>query len=338
MKKLYAEGESSRLRKRAERFRAAATALAVLSAVLLTVLFLQVRTGNAAVLLWVILGSMTGLGWIVIGLITQGWIPAKERAAHLARLESGEKTICEGRLSVSGEVFRIPRSVPVRKVTLLGEAGDESLNLDDDRVAMMPPEGTLIRAECSHRYITGVELPGGGDPPLRGRDAVAVRIARAIRRIRRMMPGLLIWLIASGLIGGFIFIRVTDAAPGNKIMIYMDGEVMNGAELADRLERLLPEPIRKVQIRPFTYALFGSDELRNADLYIVPASHTEEYREWFLPGREGSLMHDPETGRAAAGRWLIYGDEIYRMFPGAGSRHLEDGMTDRAAELLLEQE
>ena len=335
MKNLYAGQESLRLRKRAEHLRIVVIALAACSAVLLTVLFLNVRTGNASVMLWIILGSMTLLGWIGILLIVCGYLPAKARAEHLQRLESGEKTVCEGRLNISSEVFRIPRSVPVRKVILHGEAEDLSLNMDADLLPLMPKEGTQLRAETAHRYLTGIELPDGGDPAPRGREAPSVRFLRAVRRIRIMIPGLLAWMIAAGLIGGFIFIRVTDAAPENKIMIYMDGTVRRGAELADRLEQQLPSPIRKVQIRPFTYALFGSDELRSADLYIVPESHLADYGEWFLPGQEGKCVHDPETGLSAAGNWLIYEPETYRMMLGAGSRHLEDGLAEKAAELLL---
>jgi len=327
------------LRKKADRYRRGVLGLGILSAVLGTVLFGKVTTGNAAVMVWVILGSMTLLGWGCILLLVRGYFPAKEKAAHAGRLENGEKTVCEGALRISPETVRIPKSVPVRQVTLRGERGEFSLRLDEDLLPRMPKEGTQVWAETAHRYIVGIENMDGSDPVPRGREAAPRRMLRFLRRLWEMIPLLLAWTVAAGLIGGFIFLRVTDAPPENKIMIYVDGKIQNAAELAFRLEKQLPAPIRKVQIRPFSYAMFSSEELRSADLYIVPRAHLAEYRDWFLPDQEGELMYDPEAGLSIAEKWLVYeSPEPYLLLRGAGSCHREDGMAERAAKLLLAQE
>lgn len=336
MKNLYAGQESALLRKKADRFRRGVLGLGILSAVLVAVLFGKVTTGNAAVMVWVILGSMTVLGWGCILLLVRGYFPAKEKAAHAGRLENGEKTVCEGALRISPATVRIPKSVPVRQVTLQGESGELSLRLDEDLLPWMPEEGMQVRAETAHRYIVGVENLDGSDPVPRGREAAPRRMLRFLQRLREMIPLLLAWTVVAGMLGGFIFLRVTDAPPENKITIYMDGKIQNAAELAYRLERQLPAPIRKVQIRPFTYAMFSSEELRSADLYIVPRAHLAEYRDWFLPDQEGKVMYDPEEGLSIAEKWLIYeSPEPYLLLRGAGSCHREDGLAERAAATLL---
>ena len=138
------------------------------------------------------------------------------------------------------------------------------------------------------------------------------------------------------IISSFVFYQITDTVPAGKLMLYIDGEVQNEAQLAARLEKGLPSPIRMVQVHPFSYAMFGSDALRNADLYIVPDSDREQFADWFAPGEESAIVHDPETGVSVADAWILYTpEETYRLYLGAGSAHLEDGLARQGAELLM---
>jgi hypothetical protein len=107
-----------------------------------------------------------------------------------------------------------------------------------------------------------------------------------------------------------------------------------------------------VKVHPFTYALFGSDALKQADLYIVPASHLEEYRDWFSPLPEemaafasgqypdGIPVFDPASGRSVAGSWILYSppsgeSEPYFLFFGRNSMHLSDHAAAGVARALL---
>ena len=95
-----------------------------------------------------------------------------------------------------------------------------------------------------------------------------------------------------------------------------------------------------VKIHPFSYMMFGDEELKTADLYILPDSHREQYGEWLAPGDEGILMYDPESGAAVAGDTFLYtageeAGEVFRLYTGAKSPHLEDGMARQAAEKLI---
>ena len=89
-----------------------------------------------------------------------------------------------------------------------------------------------------------------------------------------------------------------------------------------------------VKIHPFTYAMFDSSRLKQADLYLIPESHREEYREWYTQ-ENGLTVFDPSSGVCAAGAWFVYDlSETYCLYIGKSSVHLEDGLARQAAELL----
>ena len=91
-----------------------------------------------------------------------------------------------------------------------------------------------------------------------------------------------------------------------------------------------------VQVHPFSYAMFGSDALRAADLYIVPDSEKEQYADWFAPGEEALTVCDPGGAVSVAGSWILYTPgETYRLYIGAYSPHLSDGLARRGAEVLM---
>ena len=79
----------------------------------------------------------------------------------------------------------------------------------------------------------------------------------------------------------------------------MDGQVRNEAQLAARLEKELPDPVRMVQIHPFSYAMFGSAALKAADLYIVPDSDRYQCADWFAADRDPVPAFEPGTGAPA---------------------------------------
>ena len=164
----------------------------------------------------------------------------------------------------------------------------------------------------------------------------ASRRPARIKKIGQLIPLLGVWLLVAVIFGSFVFYQITDTDPAHKLTLYVDGEVRNEAQLAALLEKELPEPIRMVQVHPFSYAMFGSDALRAADLYIVPDSDLEQFADWFAPGEESVTVHDPETGVSVAGTWLLYTpEETYRLYLGANSAHLEDGLARQGAELLI---
>ena len=164
-------------------------------------------------------------------------------------------------------------------------------------------------------------------PPSRRREAG--------QALARFFPAAVIWVILVLVFTGFLFNRITDTDPAHKLTVYADCEVRDAVRLAERMEKALDGAVRMVKVHPFSYALFGSEALKSADLYIVPDSRKGEYGEWFLPGEEGLPVHDPGSGTSVCGTYFDYTGEPYRLYTGARSPHLEDGLARKAAELLM---
>ena len=166
---------------------------------------------------------------------------------------------------------------------------------------------------------------------------------KTIKRLLALVPAFAVWLIACVLLWGFVFTRITDAPAEQKIVICVDAPVENATGLAVELENRLGGRIRMVQVRPFTYAMFDGDALRKADLFIVPASHVETYREWFTKDPPGIPAYDAQTGQGIAVRHIQYAlpdaeNENYYLFLGAASCH--NGEKDTLAQetaIILQQ-
>ena len=326
------DAELSAWKKREKRLTAAFRILVCLTLVIFIVLCLLVRTENAQTMHAVLLAVTAVLGWICISVYELGVKEARTQSGHLDMLQKGEKDFRTGRLTLTRDSIQIPKSIRIRKVLLdSGEDDPARLNLDERWVSRLPRDGSLVRLALVHSYIAGVETLETGS----AEGGVSRRPAR-IKKIGRLIPLLGIWLLVAVIFGSFVFYRITDTDPAHKLTLYVDGEVRDEAQLAARLEKGLPEPIRLVQVHPFTYAMFGSDALRAADLYIVPDSEKEQFADWFAPGEEVLTVCDPDGIVSVADSWVLYTPgETYRLYIGAHSPHLADGLARQGAELLM---
>ena len=317
---------------RARRLERLACALAGLEIVFFISVCLLTRTGNARAMLFLAAGSAILSGWGIAALWMFALEPARAEERHLTGLAGLEPEIREGRFFMTGDSFRIPRSVRIRKARLETETESLSLNVNERLADRMPPDGSLVRAETARKFITGIEILTAGTPEnARPGTAPARRIIRALGRF--ILPGVL-WAMLALLFTGFVFNGITDTDPANKIVIYADCEVQNAPQLAEKLENALDGAVRMVKIHPFHYAMFDSLRLKQADLFIIPDSRKEEYREW-LSDAEGLTVYDPETGTAVFPDVFRYTREPYRLYPGSASVHLEDGLAKETAALLL---
>lgn len=327
--------ELSAWKKREKRLTAAFRILVCLTLIVFIVLCLLVRTENAGTMHAVLIAVTALLGWVCISVYVLGVKEARTQTGHLSMLLAGEKDFRTGRLTLTRDSIQIPKSIRIRKVLLdTGEGEPARLNLDERWISRLPGDGSLVRLALVHSYIAGVETlePGSAESGIPRRPV-------RMKKVGQLIPLLGIWLLVAVIFGSFVFYQITDTDPAHKLTLYVDGEVRNEAQLAALLEKELVEPIRMVQIHPFSYAMFGSDALRAADLYIVPDSEKELYADWFAPEEEVIPVFDPETGTSVAGTWILYqSGETYRLYIGAASPHLEDGLARRGAELLMSLE
>lgn len=167
-----------------------------------------------------------------------------------------------------------------------------------------------------------------------------------------LFPAMLLWLMLSIFLWGFVFSALTDIPAGEKVSLFVGAPLTQEASLAAALEQGIAAPVRAVQVRAFAYAMMSSDEIEQADLYIVAAGDVETYREWFTPlpqelQAQGDLLldgqpygirvYDAATQTGAALDNICYGNEDYYLLFGARSLHLTDGQSAACVLLLLNQ-
>lgn len=334
------DGEWNRCKAREKRYTRLFRALAWFTPALFFVLCLFIRTCNARTMHPVLLTATAVSGAAAIIIYVLFTRPARQELKHLEMLRNGSQDVREGILTVTRESFRIPKSVRVRRVILeTGEERPALLNVDERWVGRMLPDGSRVRLTTVHSYIAGAEICERADG-VKAEPRKVSGIRSFFRGVSAVFPLLVLWAFAVLIFGSFIFYQITDTSPAHKITLYVDGVTVNENQLAEQLEKQLPDPIRMVRIHPFSYQMFGTDELKAADLYIVPDSHREEYRDWFVLDDPGVPVYDPETGLVIAGEWFRYVSEDgkaepWRLYCGAGSAHLEDGLAAQAAQLLI---
>lgn len=352
METFISEGQLAEQRKRARRCTLFFRALLAGGLALFVILCLITRTANARAVFMIMLISMTLLGWICIGYYTGRVRTVRAEARHLETLTCDKPEEYEGELHVSAAAVQIPKSIRVRTVTLGNGENTKRLHLDDRLTERMPAEGSRVRVRAVHDFVTGIEILDAGEEGQRMTGTgSAERIRRLWRRAAYLIPLCIVWALLAAVIGGFVFNRITDTRPRNKIEIYADCSVRNAAELADMLEKEMNEPVRMVKVRSFDYSLFRTD-IEKADIYIVAASHTEKYRRLFIPLPEdmrdaedllildgepyGIPFYTPDGTARAAADWFEYDSaETYYLFFGKETLHLagqEGAADDQAAD------
>ncbi len=137
---------------------------------------------------------------------------------------------------------------------------------------------------------------------------------RTFRKVIALIPLLILWLMLSIFLWGFVFNLITDAPPAEKLTLCVDAETPEATRLAVLLEEMLGGKVRMVKVRPFDYAMFDSAALTGADLFIVPSSHVETYQEWFrpLPEEMKDQAHLLEIGG------VVYGVRAYNAAADQG--------------------
>lgn len=177
---------------------------------------------------------------------------------------------------------------------------------------------------------------------------------KRIRQFFDLAPAMLMWLMLSIFLWGFVFNFLTDAPAQEKLTLFVDAPLSEESALAVRLEEMIREPVRMVQVRAFSYAMMDGSAIENADLYIIGESQLNEYQEWFVPLPEellhqgevltadgvplGLKVYDAATGKGVAAMHIGYTapgkvNEDHYLFIGRNSCHLlaNEGAVDNQA-------
>ena len=128
----------------------------------------------------------------------------------------------------------------------------------------------------------------------------------------------------------------TDTSAAKKITVFAEVDNMRETELTLLLEENKPDKIKMIKVHKFSYAMFDSYTLMNADIYIVGKENAEQYIDSFVPLEEkegveyyyhngvpyGIKIFDKETKKGSATKYISYGDDDYYLFFGINSVHL----------------
>lgn len=182
---------------------------------------------------------------------------------------------------------------------------------------------------------------------------------RRIRQLLDLLPAMLMWLVLSVFLWGFVFNLLTDTTPDRKIVLFADAPLTDDTALAVLLEENIAEPVKMVQARSFSYAMMGSESIESADLYIVGESQVQTYQEWFAPLPDqllsagellevagvpcGVKVYDAQSGEGAATAFITYvfpgrEAEDFYLFFGRSSLHVqshENAVDDQAVSCAL---
>ncbi len=98
---------------------------------------------------------------------------------------------------------------------------------------------------------------------------------RWVRRVLSQLHRYVMVAFVSVFGWAWIYTLLTDAPAQSKVLLYADVTAIETKTLAIELETELPDGIRLVQVHPFSYAAFDTDEPNRSDILIVPESKIE---------------------------------------------------------------
>ncbi len=146
---------------------------------------------------------------------------------------------------------------------------------------------------------------------------------KLIRRFFSSVPKYLLWIVLSTLFWLWIFTIITDTSAEKKIVLYADAAAVADPGLSVELEKSMPEGIKMIRARSFSYLMFNEAASVDADIYIIREDDIEENIENFAPmdaawavGKSGVYyengtafgirVYDAETGSGAAQDFIAY--------------------------------
>ncbi len=163
MIRFYNWDEEARLKRAAHRYKACAAGTLIVGLAVCVILCLNLNTGNAARTQTAVTVLSVLAGWAAIALWMLGFRPAWAEHTHIEGILKGESEVHEGILTVSQTVFRIPKSVVVKKVILEEKDGTLPLNVTARFASRLPSSPAFVRVETVRRFITAFEILDGSE-------------------------------------------------------------------------------------------------------------------------------------------------------------------------------
>ena len=140
------------------------------------------------------------------------------------------------------------------------------------------------------------------------------------RSIFDRVPLYLLWALFAVLLTMGLFQLVTDTSRAHKLTLMVNAQEVQDTALMRTLSEDLPDGIRMIKVRPFSYAMLSENSLKEADMWLIRASDFER----FLPDlgpvagyKENHPEHEYFT--VLNGEDEIWGVKVYDAASGSGA-------------------
>ena len=156
---LYSPAELFQMKKRRKRWRALLIFLATLMLGICVFLCLRVTTRNAAVMEKIVILVSILSGWLLITLRYEMLVLSKREAEHATHMLTGPHEKITGMLSLTEDVFRIPGSIRVRRLTLETDNEVKRLSVSVQKLRMLGDLPRTVTVTTVHDFIVAAEDP-----------------------------------------------------------------------------------------------------------------------------------------------------------------------------------
>nr|MBQ6241530.1 hypothetical protein [Lachnospiraceae bacterium] len=140
------------------------------------------------------------------------------------------------------------------------------------------------------------------------------------RSIFDRVPLYLLWALFAVLLTMGLFQLVTDTGRQNKLTLMVNAQEVQDVALMRKLAEDLPDGIRMIKVRPFSYAMLSESSLKEADMWLIRESDFERFLPDFGPVagyKENHPEHDYHTVKN--GEDEIWGVKVYDAASGSGA-------------------
>ena len=354
---LYTAGALERLRRKNRIWMIVLAALGCAALAACVVMCALTGTRSAAAMQWRIAAVGTLGGWLALFLWLNVVRPGRREATHQAHMLDGERETDEGVVTVIGELLDIPKSAPMLRAELRNGERVRRITVSPKKAAMLGSTPRRMKVWLVYGCIAAWEPCGGAERTDAGPAASPRRgtVRRCLKRFFSRLPAYVLWLLFSAVLWSWIVGLCTDTTPAKKVTLFLDVPAVEDAALSAALEEALPDGLKMVKAHSFSYVLFQSDALEQADLYVLPASEMEEFREKLLPldglgapdawtsggAVYGLRCYDARAASGAAAELVQYTapdkpEEDHFICISKNSAHIADGAAMRVALRFLE--
>ena len=121
----------------------------------------KTNTANAVLMEKWVIGTAVVSGWILLFVYMNIYRPGKAEAMHMEHTMAEERLWEDGELSLTKEMFHIPGSIWIRKVSFTTDQETRLLNVKESSFRQLKSMTGRVRVATVGKYLAAVEKENG---------------------------------------------------------------------------------------------------------------------------------------------------------------------------------